>query len=54
MAKVPEIVPITDMLQDSSAVLKRLRSSREPVIITQRGRAVAVLVSVSGSVGRIV
>ncbi|HEY5623952.1 MAG TPA: type II toxin-antitoxin system Phd/YefM family antitoxin [Gammaproteobacteria bacterium] len=46
MAKVPEIVPITDLRQDSSAVLKRVRSSREPVIITQRGRATAVLLSV--------
>ena len=46
MARIPEIVPITDLRQDSSAVLKRLRSSREPVIITQRGRAAAVLLSV--------
>ena len=46
MAKIPEIVPITDLRQDSSAVLERVRSSREPVIITQRGRAAAVMVSV--------
>jgi len=46
MAKVPEIVPITDLRRDSSAVLKRVRASREPVIITQRGRAAAVLLSV--------
>jgi len=46
MAKVPEIIPITDLRQDSSAVLKRLRSSRQPVIITQRGRAAAVMLSV--------
>ena len=46
MAKIPEIVPITDLRQDSSAVLKRVRASREPVIITQRGRAVAVMLSV--------
>jgi prevent-host-death family protein len=46
MTRVPEIVPITDLRQDSSAVLKRVRSSREPVIITQRGRAAAVLLSV--------
>jgi len=46
MAKVPEIVPITDLRQDSSAVLKRVRASREPVIITQRGRAAAVMLSV--------
>ena len=46
MARVPEIVPITDLRQDSSAILKRVRSSREPIIITQRGRAAAVLLSV--------
>jgi len=46
MAKVPEIVPITDLRRDSSAVLKRIRTSREPIIITQRGRAAAVMVSV--------
>ena len=46
MARVPELIPITDLRQDSSAVLKRVRSSREPVIITQRGRAAAVLLSV--------
>ena len=46
MTKVPEIVPITDLRHDSSEILKRLRNSREPVIITQRGRAAAVLLSV--------
>ena len=46
MTKIPEIIPITDLRQDSSAVLERVRSSREPVIITQRGRAAAVMVSV--------
>ena len=46
MTKIPEIIPITDLRQDSSAVLKRIRSSRQPVIITQRGRAAAVMLSV--------
>ena len=46
MAKLPEIVPITDLRQDSSAVLERVRASRQPLIITQRGRAAAVLLSV--------
>ncbi|MDH3457843.1 MAG: type II toxin-antitoxin system Phd/YefM family antitoxin [Gemmatimonadota bacterium] len=46
MAKVPDIVPISDLRQDAAAVLKRIRSSREPLVITQRGRAAAVLVSV--------
>jgi len=46
MAKVPKIVPISDLRQDAAAVLKRLSGSREPVVITQRGRAAAVLLSV--------
>lgn len=46
MTKVPEIIPITDLRQDSSAVLKRVRASRQPLIITQRGRAAAVMLSV--------
>jgi prevent-host-death family protein len=46
MAKVPDIVPISDLRQDAAALLKRVQSSREPVVITQRGRATAVLQSV--------
>jgi len=46
MAKVPKIVPISDLRQGAAAVLKRLSSSRDPVVITQRGRAAAVLLSV--------
>ncbi|MGA9059516.1 MAG: type II toxin-antitoxin system Phd/YefM family antitoxin [Terriglobia bacterium] len=45
MAKVPAIIPITDLRQDAAAALKRVKSSRQPVVITQRGRAAAVLVS---------
>ena len=46
MTKVPDIVPISDLRQDAAAVLKRIRASREPLVITQRGRAAAVMVSV--------
>ena len=46
MAKIPKIVPITDLRHDAASVLKRLQSSRQPLVITQRGRAAAVLVSV--------
>ena len=46
MPKLPEIVPITDLRQDSSAELERVRTSRQPLIITQRGRAAAVMLSV--------
>ena len=45
MAKVPNIIPVTDLRQDAASVLRRLRSSKHPVVITQRGRAAAVLLS---------
>lgn len=45
MAKIPNIVPITDLRQDATSIIKRVTSSRDPVIITQRGRAAAVIVS---------
>jgi prevent-host-death family protein len=46
MAKVPKIIPVSDLRQDAAGVLDRLRRSQEPVVITQRGRAAAVLLSV--------
>ncbi len=45
MGKVPEIVPVTDLRQDAAAVLRKLKGSREPMVITQRGRAAAILLS---------
>ncbi len=45
MQRVPRIVPVTDLRQDAAAVLKRLQASSEPLVITQRGRAAAVLIS---------
>ena len=45
MAKLPNIIPVTDLRQDAAAVLKRVRRSKEPLVITQRGRAAAVLLS---------
>jgi prevent-host-death family protein len=46
MAKVPDIIPITDLRQDAAAALKRVKSSKQPIVITQRGRAAAILLSV--------
>lgn len=46
MGEVPELVPVSDLRQDVAAVLKRLQGSGEPMVITQRGRAAAVLLSV--------
>lgn len=46
MPKIPEIVPVSDLRQDAAAVLKRVRQSNEPLIVTQRGRAAAVMLSI--------
>ena len=45
MAKVPNMIPVTDLRQDAAGALKRLKASKQPVVITQRGRAAAVLLS---------
>ena len=45
MSILPEIVPISDLRQDTAGVIKRVVATDEPVVITQRGRASAVLVS---------
>jgi len=45
MPSAPKIIPISDLRQNASDVLKSVSSSREPVFITQRGRAAAVMVS---------
>ena len=46
MGKLSNIIPISDLRQDASNLLKQLRKSKEPLIITQRGRASAVMISV--------
>lgn len=45
MAKVPTIIPVSDLRQDAARILEELRTSSQPVFITQRGRATAVLMS---------
>ena len=45
MTSLPSIIPISDLRQDTAGVIKRAAQSDEPVVITQRGRASAVLVS---------
>ena len=45
MAKIPNIVPITDLRQDATSIVKRVTASGEPLVITQRGRAAVVMVS---------
>jgi prevent-host-death family protein len=45
MTKIPEIIPVTDLRQDAAAVLRRVQGRKEPLIITQRGHAAAVMLS---------
>ena len=44
MMKTPKIIPISDLRQKTSDVLKDI-SSGDAVFITQRGRAAAVIIS---------
>ena len=46
MAKNPTKIPVSDLRQDASAALKRVRKSKGPLIVTQRGRPAAVMLSV--------
>ena len=46
MGKLLNIIPVSDLRQDTAKVLKQLRNSKEPLIITQRGRAAAVIIGV--------
>ncbi len=41
--KIPDIVPVSDLRQDAANVFKKLQATTEPLVITQRGRAIAVL-----------
>ena len=44
-AQAQNIRQFSDLRQNASDVVKQVSSSREPVFITQRGRAAAVMVS---------
>ncbi|MBN2438887.1 MAG: type II toxin-antitoxin system Phd/YefM family antitoxin [Deltaproteobacteria bacterium] len=42
MPRAPKITPISNLRQNASDVIRSVSSSREPVFITQRGKAAAV------------
>jgi prevent-host-death family protein len=44
--KIPDIIPVTDLRQDAAAVLRRLQDLAGPLVVTQRGRAIAVIQSI--------
>ena len=46
MGKLSNIIPVSDLRQDAAKLLKQLNKSDELLIITQRGRATAVIIGV--------
>lgn len=44
---IPRLVPITDMKRQAGKVLDALRQDRSPVVITEHGRAAAVLLDMA-------
>ncbi len=46
MGKLLNIIPVSDLRQDAAKILKNLRNNKKPFIITQRGRAAAVMIDV--------
>lgn len=46
MGKLSNIIPVSDLRQDAAKLLKQLKKSDDPLIITQRGRATAVIIGV--------
>ena len=45
MQKTPQIIPISDLRKNASKIVKKISFSNDPLFITQRGRAAAVMMS---------
>lgn len=46
MGKSANIIPVSDLRRDAARLLKQLKNNDAPLIITQRGRATAVIMGV--------
>jgi len=47
MSRQADSIQVSDLARDTNAVLRRVRSSKRPLVITQRGRSTAVLLSIT-------
>ena len=47
MSRQADSIQAADLARDTNAVLRRVRSSKQPLVITQRGRSTAVLLSIT-------
>jgi prevent-host-death family protein len=45
-SRLPDVIPVSDLEHDASSVLRRVRDSQATTVITQEGRATAVLISI--------
>ena len=45
MKPIPRIVPISELRQEAASIISGVSKSSDPVVITQRGRAVVVMIS---------
>lgn len=43
--KAANVIPVSDFRQDAAAIISRVAKTKEPLVITRRGRAAAVLIS---------
>jgi len=46
MGKLSNIIPVSDLRQNAAKLLKQLQKSSDPLIVTQRGRASAIIIGV--------
>ncbi|HEY4596459.1 MAG TPA: type II toxin-antitoxin system Phd/YefM family antitoxin [Thermoanaerobaculia bacterium] len=46
MGKPAKVIPIADLAHDAVSILRRVRESKEPTVITQEGRPEAVILSI--------
>ena len=46
MGKLSNIIPVSDLRQGAAKLLKQLQKDQEPLVITQRGRASAIILGV--------
>ena len=47
MTKNPTTIRLSDLQQDATETFNRVRKSKRPVVVTQRGKPAAVLLSVN-------
>jgi len=45
MSALPDIIPISELRQDATSVVRRASTTGDPIFVTQHGRASAVLMS---------